>query len=236
MNIRYLRETYEVIFSCLKTNGEICSLYFDKNMKYGKDYTLFNGCKSIYGYSVLYLPNASDYYVISDLICRGNSYPFLYFFDNDFIKNINASNNIIDDIIVDSNEIVNKNEDNIEEEFTKECFENEKEENEEEEFINEFYENENERYIDKKTIEDYAEKENEVNEINEDNNQDSEEVILNKDDSESIIFDNKEDNACSVEDFLNKECIFNSTNIKLTQNFILKVPHLLLLDKIQKSQ
>ena len=47
-------------------------------------------------------------------------------------------------------------------------------------------------------------------------------MILNKDDSESITIDNK-DNTCSVEDFLNKECIFNSTNIKLTQNFILNI-------------
>ena len=160
MNIRYLKETYEVVFSCSNKNGEIYSLFYDKDMIHNQGYKVFNICESVYGYSVLYLPNIRDYYVISDVKCKGNLYPFISLFDNDFIKYKNISENIFDEGTID------------------------------------IYEEENEEEIGEV-------KEQEIEEIKFINNS------YNKD--------------CSVEDFLKKQCIFNDTEIIITQNIILNI-------------
>ena len=144
INIRYLRETKEVVFSCLNTNGEIYSLLFDEEMKHGPIYRIFSVCESVYGYSLLYLPNISDYYVISDVICNGNKYPFISLFNDDFIKIINSS-----DITLVENNTYNS--------------------------------------------------------------------------PYNIGYNNTSNNDCSVEDFLNKECLFNNSKAISTQDFILNI-------------
>ena len=73
--ITYLYETKEIIFSCLLTNeiGGISVSIFDTSLN-TKNYTYikFLGCPNIYGHSVIYSSNTSDYYIISDIDCPGN--------------------------------------------------------------------------------------------------------------------------------------------------------------------
>ena len=189
INVRYLRETSEVVSSCSNQKGEIASIFYDKNMRSGLYYYIrFIGCDSVYGYSVLYLSNRTDYYIISDVICQNNSYPFKSFFSNDFTHYDSPDNKINEEIIeIEIEEKI------IEEEYTEENFESEKKENEEISFDEQDSEEEEE------------EKEKEYNVENSYNDKDSNKVV------------------CSVDEFLNKKCIFNDDNITIIQNFILNI-------------
>ena len=127
INVKYLRETLEVVSSCSNQKGEIASIFYDKNMRSDRYYYIrFLGCDSVYGYSVLYLSNHTDYYIISDVICQNKSYPFKSFYNNDFTQYDSFNNKINEEIIeIEIEEKI------IEEEYTEEYFESGKEENEE---------------------------------------------------------------------------------------------------------
>ena len=77
MNVRYLFETKEVVFSCSDSDGSIqAAIYSEELSTPESSFKQFISCESIYGYSVLYSNNKSDYYVVSDVKCDGNENPF----------------------------------------------------------------------------------------------------------------------------------------------------------------
>ena len=77
MKVDYILEKDEFMFSYLMKNGGIIFDSFDYNFTDSKNYIYkFKECESIYGYSVLYLNNSNNYYILSDTICSGVDYPF----------------------------------------------------------------------------------------------------------------------------------------------------------------
>ena len=67
------------IFSCINENGTIMSAFFDgilgDECGYDEDFK-YNDCESIYGYTILYIKNLNDYYVLSDVTCNNIDHPF----------------------------------------------------------------------------------------------------------------------------------------------------------------
>ena len=75
MKVTYLYETQEVTFSCISTNGSIQAAFFDIDLTTpDSSIKQFNFCQTIYAHSILYI---TDYFVLSDVKCNGNSYPFI---------------------------------------------------------------------------------------------------------------------------------------------------------------
>ena len=105
MKVTYLFEKEEVVFSCSSSDGSIQVAIFDKDLITPEfTYKQFISCESIYGFSIIY---TSDYYIMSDVECNGNTQPY--------------------------KKLVNNNEDNIKEEETEEEKEEKKEKVEEKE-------------------------------------------------------------------------------------------------------
>ena len=72
MQVTYLYETEQIIFSCLLNEiGGIQATIVQKNLRI-KESSLIQlvGCTQIYGHSIIYSNN--DYYIISDMNCSTN--------------------------------------------------------------------------------------------------------------------------------------------------------------------
>ena len=121
MSLRYFFETKEVAFSCSNTGGSIQAAFFDANLNSPESsYKQFESCENIYGNSVLYSNNKTDYYIVSDVICNGIKKPF--------VSLIAGTDEIIDQVI-ERNATIG----NVQEEFVQKTEEEEDEIEEEEE-------------------------------------------------------------------------------------------------------
>ena len=76
IKINYNNEKEEYIFSCIDNNGKISVEFFNKNLIYYNYTSKYNECENIYGYSILYLNKGHKYYILSDVSCQGEKYPF----------------------------------------------------------------------------------------------------------------------------------------------------------------
>ena len=72
MRVSYIFETKDVLFTCSDTHGSFQTYFFEQ----GKLHLKYDNCTSIYGYSVIYLKDLSDYYVLSDVVCPEGMIPF----------------------------------------------------------------------------------------------------------------------------------------------------------------
>ena len=164
LKIDYFQETEEIAFSCLNEDGDIQFFFFDKELEYSyKQIYKLTGCESINGYSLLYSINKKDYYILSDLKCKGKKYSYMKLFDD--LQEIEEEKEIKEE------EKEKEKEEQKEEEIIKEEKEKKKEEQKEEEKKNEkkdeIEEEEREEEKTKITEENKEEIENEKNECKE---------------------------------------------------------------------
>ena len=74
------------IFSCIKNNGTILYSFFEGDL--GENCAFvelfkFTDCQEIYGYSILYINNINDYFIVSDVTCNEKKYPLDILFPSD---------------------------------------------------------------------------------------------------------------------------------------------------------
>ena len=76
MKVNYFPETDEFAFSCITQEGGVQIQFFDKDFNgYQKVYK-FTECGDIYGYSILYSNSDNKYYILSDVNCQGEYFPY----------------------------------------------------------------------------------------------------------------------------------------------------------------
>ena len=83
MKVDYFPETEEFAFSCLTDEGGIHFRFYNKylNNGYNRVYK-FTKCENIYGYSLLYSKSSEAYYILSDVKCQGNNFPYEKLFED----------------------------------------------------------------------------------------------------------------------------------------------------------
>ena len=72
MKINYIFETGELVFSCSGNDGSLQVYIYGETMVYLK----YENCNNIYGYSVIYSDDLSNYYITSDVVCPEGIIPF----------------------------------------------------------------------------------------------------------------------------------------------------------------
>jgi len=72
MKVNYMFGASKVLFSCSDLDGSIQVRILDGTGLYYK----YEGCDYIYGYSVIYLLDKAQYYVVSDVICPQGKIPY----------------------------------------------------------------------------------------------------------------------------------------------------------------
>ena len=70
MKLNYLVNMQNIALSCINSNSTVQAMFFDDSLNFVKSSEQFTDCDSIYGHSILYSKNYSDYYVVSDVICN----------------------------------------------------------------------------------------------------------------------------------------------------------------------
>lgn len=103
IKVNYLFEKKNVLFSCPDIDGSFQTYFFEEDSTYIK----YQNCYSIFGYSVIYINNLNNYYVISDVNCPQGKIPFNILYetsDPDFIPELAPLDTTSKEIIVESTE------------------------------------------------------------------------------------------------------------------------------------
>ena len=85
----YIYEKDLLSFSCLVSNAEVQLILINNALNIVQKANQFDICDSIHGHSILYSQHFQKYYIISDVLCYNNNFPFFPL--NGRITNINGS-------------------------------------------------------------------------------------------------------------------------------------------------
>ena len=72
MKVNYIFETNDIVFSCSDSDGSLQAYIFDETNNYLK----YENCDNIYGFSIIYLTDLNNYYIISDVNCPEGKIPY----------------------------------------------------------------------------------------------------------------------------------------------------------------
>ena len=70
MKLNYLSNSQNIALSCINSISTVQAMFFDNNLNILNTSEQFTDCESIYGHSVIYSENYSDFYVVSDAVCQ----------------------------------------------------------------------------------------------------------------------------------------------------------------------
>ena len=70
MKLSYLIDNQTIALSCINNVSLVQTIFFNNELESITSHEQFTNCTSIYGYSIIYSKNHSDYFIVSDVICN----------------------------------------------------------------------------------------------------------------------------------------------------------------------
>ena len=129
LKINYYKEKNKYSYSCIDDNGKIFASFLNESLKIYNSTIKYDDCEEIHGYSIIYSTYDEQFYVVSDVNCLGEKYPFNLLYGDIIEKEKENENNLIEEKIIETNEKEEEfeNIENEEEEFEEKNIEKERE-------------------------------------------------------------------------------------------------------------